>query len=411
MRKGIGIFLIFLIPIFMIGCSQGENGHDGHEDREDHSSQAGHNHDINHEHGAHEHGNHELDDNHGFGQGEGHDHEGQLIIEEEKAKSYGIKTAILAPGNFSEVIKVSGIVEPAPSEIMTVTARRNGIFRLAPGIVKGTHVEKGSLIGTISAKGLQGGDAGKAAGAVAEAAKRELDRLTPLYEEGLVTASQYNSAKRDYEEALAYSGGSNGGASSETAPCSGTVTELLVSSGQFVETGDPVAVISGNTVLTLRADVPQRYLSFVPAIKTANFRPDYSREIFSLDSLQGKMTSGIRSTVSDSGYLPVYFSFSGNGKVIPGSFAEVYLIGAPRTGVISVGKEALLEIQGNKYVYVVIDGHAYEKRPVVTGATDGKRVELTEGVNPGETVVVKGASIVRMAETSAIAPPSHNHEH
>ena len=40
-----------------------------------------------------------------------------------------------------------------------------------------------------------------------------------------------------------------------------------------------------------------------------------------------------------------------------------------------------------------------------------ERVEIKEGLKPGEEVVAKGASIIRMAEVSAVAPPSHTHNH
>ena len=121
------------------------------------------------------------------------------------------------------------------------------------------------------------------------------------------------------------------------------------------------------------------------------------------------MTGNI--SASSNGYIPVYFSFTGSPVSYPGGYAEVYLICGERKGVISVPRDALVEIQGNKYIYVAEDDHDYEKKIVKTGASDGERIEILEGLNEGDKIVSKGASIIRMAEVSSIAPPSHTHNH
>ena len=189
------------------------------------------------------------------------------------------------------------------------------------------------------------------------------------------------------------------------------ITDIFVTSGQYVEVGTPVATVANNARLTLRADVPEKDMAFIPSVVSANFRPDYSESIISLDDLNGRIITTQGSANARNGYIPVYFTFSGNGNTIPGAFAEIYLKGVARDGVASVPREALIEMQGNKYVYVCEDGHAYEKRLVKTGASDGSRVEIKDGVKENEQVVVKGAAVMRMAETSAIAPPAHTHNH
>lgn len=343
---------------------------------------------------------------------EAHNHEGAVVMEPEKASEFGVKVTTMTPAPFSEVTKVSGRIEPAPTDRMTVTARRSGIFTLSPGIAQGSRVNAGASIGSISTEGVQGGDTNAAARATLEAARKELNRLTPLYKDGLVTASTFNEAERAYNEAKALAGtASGGGRSSETAPCSGTVTNLLVSSGQYVEVGAPIATISKNSRLTLRADVPGRYSASLPSVTTANFRPDYSEQTFSLTDLDGKLISSPGSADATNGYVPIYFSFNSNGETIPGAFAEIYLIGPRRENVLTVPREALIEMQGNKYIYICEDGHAFEKRLVKTGPTDGNLVEITDGIKEGEPYVAAGASIIRMAETSAIAPPGHTHNH
>lgn len=346
------------------------------------------------------------------GEAEEHHHEGAIVMEPEKAAEFGVKVETLTPGQFSEVIKVSGRIEPAPTDRMTVTARRSGIFTVASGLAEGSKVGAGTVIGSISSKGMEGGDTNAAAKATLAAAKKELDRLAPLYKDGLVTASVYNEAERAYNEAKALATDTPAaGSSVETAPVTGTLTNLFVTSGQYVEAGTPIATVTKNSRLTLRADVPAKYFHSLPSIISANFRPEYSDQIFSIASLDGKRISSTDISESSNGYIPLYFSFNSNGETIPGAFAEIYLTGSPRENVLTVPREALIEMQGNKYIYACEDGHAYEKRLVKIGATDGNRVEILDGIKDGEQYVAAGTTIIRMAETSAIAPPGHTHNH
>lgn len=351
-------------------------------------------------------GDHKGSDHHH--EDEHHADEG-VVIEPEQALQFGILTETITPGEFHDVIKTSGSIEASSSEIFTATARRSGIITLSPGINRGVEVKKGQNLASISSEGVQGGDINKAAQTNMNAAKAEYERLKPLFEEGLVTASAFREAERAYREAEALAGSEKAsGSPSVSSPASGNILELYVRSGEFVETGTPIASIGKNATQVLRVDLPSRESRHLGEISTANFVPEGSTEVLSLKELDGKKISG-SIPQSSNGYIPVYFSFTGNPATISGGYAEVYLICSQRDRVISVPREALVEIQGNRYIYVATGDHSYDKRLVTTGASDGERVEILEGLNAGEKVVTKGASVVRMAEVSSIAPPAHSH--
>lgn len=342
-----------------------------------------------------------------------HHHEGAISFDEHQAESFGVEVAPAISGPFSEIVKVSGQIEPSATDIATVTATRSGIFTLSSGITQGSRVNTGTSIGHISSKGLQGNDSAPVAEAAVESARHELQRLEPLYKDGLVSASIYNDALRAYNEAIASRGVVVAGSADVSAPAAGVISDIYVSSGQFVEVGAPIARIVRNSRLTLRADVPQRYVASVPKFTSANFRPDCSERVFSLSDLDGCLLAPGSVNGAVNGYVPVYFTFMSNGETTPGSYAEVYLIGQTRENVLSIPREALVEMQGKRYVYVRLHDHKdmYEKRLVEIGSSDGQRVEILSGIKEGEDVVMKGAPVVRMAETSAIAPPGHTHNH
>ncbi|MCH5235458.1 MAG: efflux RND transporter periplasmic adaptor subunit [Muribaculaceae bacterium] len=341
---------------------------------------------------------------------EHHDHAG-VTFEPDKAKEFGVEFEIIAPGTFHDVIKTSGTIQPSSSDIQTITAKKSGIVTLNSGISEGAYVTSGQNIGRISAEGIQGGDVNQAAQANLNAAKAEYERLKPLHEEGLVTTSAFREAERAYKEAQALAGKINStGASAFSSNVTGNIQNLYVKTGEYVEVGSPIATIVKNSNLILKADLPARESKHIGELESANFIPEGGEGLVKLSELNGKKVTG-NVTTATNGYIPVYFSFTGNPVSYPGGYVEVYLICGERKGVISVPREALVEIQGNKYVYVAEDDHDYEKRLVKTGASDGERIEITEGLNEGDKIVAKGASIIRMAEVSSIAPPAHTHNH
>lgn len=353
----------------------------------------------------------------GSSKSEDHHHEGEehvsaagVKISSEQIDNFKISFNTIATAPFREVIKTVGVIESSGSDIYTVIAKKSGVVKLAEGITQGASIDQGKLIATISSAGLEGGDVSQAAVANLNVAKAEYERLKPLYEDRLITASQFREAERAYEEAKALAGSKPAvGFSSESSPVKGVITNLLVNSGEYVEKGSPIAIISKNAQMTLKAELPMRLSSSVAEIESANFIPEGSNETVKLDELQGKKISGASVANDDNGYIPVYFSFSGNPAYR--GFAEVFLLGKQRNGVISVPRSALLEMQGNKYVYAKNNHGNYEKRLVYTGEEDGELVEIKNGLKTGDEIVSNGASVVRMLELSSVAPPAHTHNH
>lgn len=390
------------------GCT-----HEKNELVHNHAHEHGHGHEHNGEGEGHDHDEHrDHDEEHDHHSHEGHDHGSgdEITLEPGLAKQLGVKTEHVHPDMFSNSLRVTGKVLGTAATAGSVSAPTAGIFTFSRNLSVGSTVSRGQVIGTIRAQGISGGDVNAAAKASLEAAKREMERLKPLYEKQLVTAEKYNAAVAAYNVAKAqYSPAAAGGA--VTSPVSGTVTEVLVGQGEYVEPGTIIAKISDGSNLTLVADVPDRYAASVASIKDARILTNHSKVPVSISELGGhKVTSG--PTISSTpGYIPVVFSFANDGVIVPGSIVEVYLLGDSRGNVISVPLSAVTEQQGNYFVYIKIDDEGYIKSPVKLGARDGKRVEILQGVSPHDDVVVEGVTALRLAETSGAVPEGHSHSH
>lgn len=370
-------------------CSPGHSDHSGHES---------------HDHEPHAHQPVAEDD---------HGDEGLILLSPVQLEKLEVAAETVSPGEFSEIVKVSGEISAMPGSEGAVAARQSGIVKLAPGISAGVTVAAGRTVATVSAKGMSGGDQNEAARVAYNAAKRELDRITPLHKEGIVSTRDYNAALQRVEETrAAMGGGAAGGSTTATAPVGGVITSVDVVDGQYVDAGQTIASISSNNALTLRADLPESAVGRLDGISDARFRTAYSDDVIDVVASGGRMLSKPTVSSASGGYIPVYFSIPRtNGNIINGTYCEVYLLGASRDGVLTVAEAAVSEQQGRYFVYVEKSPGHYEKRPVEIGQTDGTRREVLSGLQPGERVVCKGMTFVRLAETSGVVPEGHSHSH
>ena len=195
-----------------------------------------------------------------------------------------------------------------------------------------------------------------------------------------------------------------------TAPRGGYVKQCLVAGGDYVEAGQPLAVITQNKHLYLRAEIPEREFKELNKIRCAKFRTSYSDRLYDITDMGGHIQSYGRSAEVNNSYIPVVFEFNNTGDVVQGSYAEIYLITQERENVLTLPLTALTEEQGVHYIYIQVDKEGYRKQEVTLGESDGERVEILSGLKKGDKVVTKGAIQVKLA-SAANAIPAHNHNH
>ncbi len=342
-----------------------------------------------------------------------HSHGDGIVIEPEKQAALGIKADTVRFQEFSEVIPTSGEVISANGDEVTVVATSTGILSLS-NMAEGSAVSKGGKIATISTKAIGGGDRLAKAKSAYETAKKEFERDEVLLKDNIVSESHYDQSKMAYENAKAeYDALTSGGVSDKgivvSSPIGGYVKSLVASQGEYVETGQPVAVVSQNRRLQLKADVSEKYYDKIAQITDATFKTSYGNETYSLKDLGGRLLSHGRASAGDY-YIPVTFEFDNRGSILPGSYVEIFLKAKPLRKAIVVPLSAVVEDQGVHYVFVQTDEDCFDKREVTLGQSDGIKVPVLEGLREGEMVVTEGTIKVKLASISA-APAGHNHNH
>ena len=364
-----------------------------------------HGHDSGHEH-EHE---HEHEEEHAH---EGHSHAGETVMDTHRQEELGVSTWTVEPGEFSEVIHTSGQIASAIGDETTVVARTSGIVSLGR-LTEGAAIGKGAVIATVSSRDIGSGDQLAKARSTYENALKEYERDLQLREDNIVSESHLDKSKLAYEIAKAeydaLGGGSPSSCVTVTSPLGGFVKKLYVRQGDYVETGQPLATVSQNRRLSLRADVPEKDYGMVGLVTDANFKTASSSSTYSLSELGGRLVSYGR-TSSEDFYIPVTFEFDNKGDIVPGSYVEVFLKTTPLQSCITVPVEAVMEDQGVRYVFVRHESDSFLRREVEVGTSDGRKVLVRKGLEAGDEVVVSGAVHVKLASVTAV-PSGHTHNH
>jgi RND family efflux transporter MFP subunit len=194
------------------------------------------------------------------------------------------------------------------------------------------------------------------------------------------------------------------------APVSGRVSRYVVTVGNLIQSGDQ----NGGTLLTTIVSVDPMYTYFDVDEHTAlrvrqmvrEGKADSPRDggypvSLGLANEQGHPHEGTVNFVENqvnpkTGTIRLRGVFPNKDQaLLPGLFARVRVpIGRPHKALL-VSERALDADQGQKILYVVNDKNEVVSHSVRLGALhDGLR-EITDGLNPGERVIVKGLQQVR----------------
>nr|WP_202844652.1 efflux RND transporter periplasmic adaptor subunit [Luteimonas saliphila] len=179
------------------------------------------------------------------------------------------------------------------------------------------------------------------------------------------------------------------------APISGVIASRDIKPGNFVQINSPIFRIVDSSRLEATLNVPEREI--------AKLKPGQAVELIA-DALPGKRFTGTVDRVSPvvdtgTGTFRVVAAFAGDGGLQPGMFSRLSINYDQRADALVVPRVALLEDGGAPAVYAVRDGKA-SRIGVTLGYADGGWIEVREGLEEGDAVVVAGKAALR--EGSAV---------
>jgi membrane fusion protein (multidrug efflux system) len=180
------------------------------------------------------------------------------------------------------------------------------------------------------------------------------------------------------------------------APFGGVVGQRFVSLGDYVTTATRLAALQTVNPERVSFQVPERYAAELRRNQTIAFQ---------VAAMRNKTFTGTVDFVDPVVQLPgrtiTVKALVPNPKreLQAGMFVDVRLATAQRPQAIVVAEEAVLALQGVTVVWVIKDGKA-TRRPVTLGVRSPGFVEVLDGVDAGDQVVVGG--IEKMSEGAAV---------
>src|SRR5262245_43144910 len=125
---------------------------------------------------------------------------------------------------------------------------------------------------------------------------------------------------------------------------------------------------------------------------------------------KGKFYALDRSLDPKTGSIRYYVTFPNPGNILrPGQFGNVRFVADMKKGAMVIPQEAVNELQGSYQVGVVDENNKVSSRPVKMGERIGAMWEVTEGLKPGDKVVVQGIQKAREGSTVTVkewTPPA-----
>jgi len=314
------------------------------------------------------------------------------------------------------VIKSSGIIQSAQGDEKTIVATTSGIVIYGSnGITIGAEVSAGSSLFTISGGNINVDNVQTQfleAKANFTREKAKVKRKKELFESNAIAKTEYEDAVLAYELAESkyqnIAKNYNQKGKVITSSSNGFIKKLYKTEGQYIEAGEPLAVIAQNKRLTLRSYVGQLDYNKLNPMMSANF--SFNGKIYSIEEFNGKFLSYGAAITHDSPKIPVYFELDNTGDLLPGSFIEIWIKTGVSKEALTIPKTALLEQYGKYSVIVQTGGESYLKRDVTIGNSDGLNIEVVSGLSEGERVVTNGAYQIKMASMSGEIP-AHGHAH
>ncbi|KAA6345225.1 Toluene efflux pump periplasmic linker protein TtgG [termite gut metagenome] len=320
---------------------------------------------------------------------------------------------------FGQIIKTTAKVESAQGNESIVTAKTSGVVTFSGGVITlGKAVQAGQQLFSIASSGFADNNISVR---YAESqsnynrTKADYERKKELAKDKIVSEKELHEALNAYQNAEAVYNNLNknfsSGGQTVTSPMSGFVKQLYVTNGQYVEAGQPVAIVSQNKNLFLTANVQPKYLPLLNRISSANIRTLSDGAAYTLEELNGKLLSYGKSAESDNYVIPVTFQVDNRESFVPGGFVDLYIKTVTNTTAISVPNGALTEEIGNYFVFVQLTPELFEKREVKIGVTDGIQTEITNGIRPTERLVTKGAILLKLAAATGSVDAHSGHVH
>lgn len=308
-----------------------------------------------------------------------------------------------------QVVESTGSIEAWQDVIISAEV---GGYRISQILVDvGSTVKKGQVLVRLSGDMLQADlDARRAAlrsaGAEEDNATAALRRGESVANQGALSAADLDRLRADQASAAARvetaradlrTAELRAGYATVVAPDDGVITSRTVSVGQIAQAGTEMLRLLRQNRVEWQAQIPEAQMRLIEAGQSAT-----------LTTVDGTQLEGtvrtVSPTVQPTTRIGIAYVDITRGEARPGMFARGQVhIGQQQALLLPVASIVMQD--GYSYVFVLDDDDHVHRRLVQPAGVHADLVQVAQGVEPGDTIAVKGAGFLKDGDLVQVAGP------
>ncbi len=302
----------------------------------------------------------------------------------DKVQPVNVRVEIMKASRLTDAIQVAGTVKA--SEDANLSPEEGGVVKEWKAR-KGQSVKKGDLVIVLKDEVLKAGY--DAAFAQLKMAELNLEKQRKVFDEQGISELQLKNMEytRDAAKANADLMKARWERTQIRAPFDGIVDNIIPNEGDFAPPGVPVARIVNTATVKIQADIPEMYSGSVSIGSTG---------IVTIDALPGDTLRGnvsfVGSTVSSANRaLQIEIVIPNPYRKIKSEMvAKVKVIRETKPNALLVSENIVQLVDRDRTVVYVENGGKAEERRLKLGGRQGIMVDVLEGLNAGDHLIVSG---------------------
>lgn len=314
------------------------------------------------------------------GEGDGDD-PNALKISAAMVNNIGVRTSVASVADLSREINTVGFITFDEDRTSHVHVRTAGWVEKLYRKAIGEFVKEGEVIFELYSQELVN-------------AQIELQQALRLKQQALVSAAEerlkaFGMTARQI--AALKAGGEVRQRIEVLAPQDGVIVKLEIGEGMHVTPGKTVFSLADLSTVWIKVDVFESQSDWVregqPTIMTLPFLPG--------ETWQGTVDYVYPIVDPMSRTVQVRLAFSNSdGRLKPNMYGEVEIAASPLENVVSIPREALIRSGKTDRVILALGDGKYRPAEVIAGIESGDRVEIRDGLSPGEVIVTSGQFLI-----------------
>ncbi|WP_129776399.1 efflux RND transporter periplasmic adaptor subunit [Peristeroidobacter soli] len=256
-----------------------------------------------------------------------------------------------------------------------------------------------------------------------EEARRQHDRVLPLFEKNAVSQSRRDEVVSAFEVAQASLEAARSAQrmaeldleyTDVRAPISGLTSREVMSEGSLVSTEQSSSLLTRIVQvdpLYIEFSVPEAEASIIRgSLAPANKLPAPTVRLLLENGKEypdsAKVTFVDNAVDVNSGTVRVRAVLkNAEAQLFPGQFIRARVEGVQLSSVVAVPRKAIMSSAQGQFIWVVNGEQKVEFRPVQVGRSFGNNIIVTEGLAPGDRYIVEGVLKVQPGiQVSAVGP-------